>query len=587
MATLPVRDLVTERIYKFAAQHLQTIVTETHARSISLRYPRLELPYGVLTDNKERAEQNLCSLVAELEALCRPHDFARFLLVFRKIPHQLAFVILKTIDESGYLIQRSFRPIFFEGIICGTNFILKFCIHAPTLVSNNERYWLQPTNDELSAALRLFTLCIIYRHELFRLNTIIRRDIAASSVSVDKLVEVYNERLTKRWQPQWLMTNGEGIVFPTLVDQVSMDKRILQYMDRDGTEHQLTMRNFIPISCDKGVEFARYPYLNTKDFMESYGVTFETFGRIWVGLNRLLIEALPLFWSDARVIYVPSNFLRAKLEQADDYCESGLGGSEPEGIWRYCHELLARDHPTECPTLEECQAVVQVLTYREFDGDVRFIEQPFIFYPISEGLLLWDYLRHGGLLRCLARQMTQHSPNDATRLEKGRALEIAIARAAALLPGVSGIRGVVLRESGRSIWEIDVGFVYKNILFLVEAKNRQKSVRYYFDASEVSSRVSQIEFVIKRMDTMLGQNLMWVRDKWGDCKPLRGAICVVCTEEAEFIASANPTYWLSLLACPRMCMLNELIEFLSEDDAIEHVVNSSAFLAFPAEPAGA
>jgi hypothetical protein len=43
------------------------------------------------------------------------------------------------------------------------------------------------------------------------------------------------------------------------------------------------------------------------------------------------------------------------------------------------------------------------MTDRLYEG-VHFVEQPFLFYELGEGRVIWDYLRHGGILRAVARK---------------------------------------------------------------------------------------------------------------------------------------------------------------------------------------
>jgi hypothetical protein len=289
---------------------------------------------------------------------------------------------------------------------------------------------------------------------------------------------------------------------------------------------------------------------------------------------------LPVIWPDSWVTAADYDDLIRRLEYADDYCETALGSGRPESIWKTCHELLARDKPAACPTEEDCRAVIDFLTYRQFDGDVRFVEQPFVFYPLSEQLVFWDYYRHAGLLRCLARNLTRLPSTSATQNKKGETFERAIKAAVSSVQGVMGVRKWIYREGGRAVWDVDVGFVFRNVLFLVDAKNEQKNVRYYFEAVEVSDKVSRRETFLAKLDNNLQTYASSVHAQWQDCKPLRGAICLVCTEEAEFIASVEPKLWLKPYDCPRICLLTELTEFINQPEAVEGIESNPAFIHF-------
>jgi hypothetical protein len=148
------------------------------------------------------------------------------------------------------------------------------------------------------------------------------------------------------------------------------------------------------------------------------------------------------------------------------------------------------------------------------------------------------------------------------------------------IAGVTGIRQFKLRAGGQSVWDIDVGFVYDQALFLIEAKNERKDVQYYFDGTEVSDRVTKMEARLERLDGKLKENIRRVRLHWRDCEPLSGAICLLTTTEAELVASASHKWWVSRLECPRICMLTELIDFLNTDGVAARLAMHPAFVSF-------
>ena len=350
--------------------------------------------------------------------------------------------------------------------------------------------------------------------------------------------------------------------------------------DRSGREFVVSVRNYYPVPCDAHAELRRYAYLDTANFKDFAGISFSTFWQVWVGLNLLLRFGLPPLASESANAAVPPEVFAARVERTDDYTESGLGGGSPEGLGDACYDMLGHYHASR-PSREACQAVISFLTYRSFDGDVRFSEQPFLFYRVGDRLLLWDYLRHFGLLRCLARTITALPYAEAMRARKGEVLEEAVMQAVSTIPRVCGVHKWLYRTQGRAIWDVDVGFVHDGVLFVVDAKNEQKSVRYYFDGVSVAGRVEKRERFLEKIDHNVAQHQSALRDAWRGCEPLRGAIGVVCTEEAEFTASVDPRHWLDFGAdIPRTCMLPELMAFLEQDDATAKVMRHPAFTAF-------
>lgn len=577
MTPLIMRDPVNERLYAFLMVNGSLLLANARAKSI--RFRSSVIPLDPILESQDRLLQNLKRGIEEIQSLCSRHDFARFLILFRKIPHQIALDLIRAIHKSETNLLLLFEAIYPEVVLSGTNYLLKFCQHAPTIQTNNERYKFNPTDDELTDVIELFLLCVIHRYELFYMNSIIRRDIT-ESVSLDVLLDVYNKRIKKRWNPLRVGTTSNAIILPGSVHNLPLEKRQWQCKDREGTERAIILRNYIPVPCDFDAEIERFAYLDTEDFIKFTGVSFAKFRTVWQGLNQLLVHNLPLLWPDSWFVVTESDYLSAKLEQADDFCESALGGAFPNSIIDSCYELLDNSNMTAHPTKEDCQTVVDFLTYGRFDGDVRFVEQPFVFYPVSDRLLFWDYFRHGGLLRCLARNLTRLSSTSATQNKKGEVFERSIIRAVSSVDGVKGVRKWIYKEGGRGVWDIDIGFVYRNILFLIDAKNEQKNVRYYFDGAEVSDKVANREGFLTKLDNNLKTYSAQVGNEWRDCSPIRGAICIVCTTEAEFIASANPKLWLKQYECPRICLLTELIDFINQPDILESIETHPAYVSF-------
>lgn len=139
-----------------------------------------------------------------------------------------------------------------------------------------------------------------------------------------------------------------------------------------------------------------------------------------------------------------------------------------------------------------------------------------------------------------------------------------------------------IRSCGQQVWDIDLGFVVDKVLLLVEAKNYQKNVKYHAaDGGTVSGRIQSWESLCEKLDAKLQRYGEAVRRKWPN-PAVAGAICIVCTEEAEFVASADRKYWLGLPEHPRVCTIDELLEFLQIHGG-QPLVNHPCFYAFDAQ----
>jgi len=572
-------DPITMQLESFLVANASRLVAEIRDQMILPGSAQVVLPFGSTSEDPDRIQGKLDRLIEEIRLRCKRHDFARLLVLFRKVPHQLAFDLIRLAHASDDNHESLFSAIYPEAVLFGTNCILSQSAHAASFKSPNDRYRFTPTEAELEDALRLLSMCVLHRYQLFYMNTVARRDLS-EPVSLDVLLDAYNRRQRRKVSLRLTAMTSNAIIILASIHTFPADKRVWRCTDREGGEHALLMRNFMPAPCDAATLMQQYDYLDNPDFQNAFGISFKTFWRVFVGLNRVLGCRIPTLWSDSYLASVEASYLSACLEQADDYCETALGGGYPESIWQSCHQLLQREEPRSSLPQSECKAVVDFLTYRSFDGDVRFPEQPFLFYPVSDRLLFWDYIRHGALLRCLARILTRVAGSSTTQRRKGTALEDAVIAAVSAVPGVSGARPWLYREAGRDVWDIDIGFAYQGFLFLIDAKNEQKSVRYHFDAVEVSDKVVRREEFLAELDQKLSRYAANVRRAWSDCEPLRGAICLVCTVEAEFIAKADPALWLDRFECPRVCLLTELIEFLKRPDVTKIIESHRAFVPF-------
>lgn len=113
--------------------------------------------------------------------------------------------------------------------------------------------------------------------------------------------------------------------------------------------------------------------------------------------------------------------------------------------------------------------------------EVHFVEQPFLFYEVGEGRVMWDYLRHGGILRAVARKTAAAQSKSQAADTSGPGFEMYIsnrAREADLQARDIKINATI-RSCGQQVWDIDLGFVVDNVLLLVEAKGYQKNVKYH------------------------------------------------------------------------------------------------------------
>lgn len=70
------------------------------------------------------------------------------------------------------------------------------------------------------------------------------------------------------------------------------------------------------------------------------------------------------------------------------------------------------------------------------------------------------------------------------------------------------------------------------------------------------------------------------REREARKKPEKGAICVICTEEVEYVTAFDQRFWLDVdKECPRICLPVELIEFL-KSERVRNLRQHPFFTAF-------
>jgi len=116
------------------------------------------------------------------------------------------------------------------------------------------------------------------------------------------------------------------------------------------------------------------------------------------------------------------------------------------------------------------------------------------------------------------------------------------------------------------VWEIDVGFVFQGILFLVDAKHWYKQIKYFLaEGTSISSRLSDLESLLDAEDRKLKRYQRIVAKIWNE-HLVAGAICLMCTEDVEFVGSFDRKWWLQTGEYPRICLVGELIRYLQSEN---------------------
>lgn len=494
-------------------------------------------------------------LMSMVEAICRRHDRARLLLLFRMSLSQTVPPLLQRWNASD---AETVSLVFVEGMLFGTNCILTF---SPELrpMEPGQRFDFGPTDDEIRDASHLALLCFMHRFNIFTANSAARAEIT-SPVSFDMLIDSYNKRQERTRQGR-VTEERRAIVLPMAAITIQREPITAKLPDGEGGELVVWLRSFVPgpVAVDPFLE--PYRYLSQKSGFEKHlGVPFETWVKVWVTMNCVLGDGLAVFPFASKT----NDELLRMFVWMSEYGSRGMMGCPIDSLidvtWQSSGNLF--DDP---PSLEECRGVITRLTYAGTLDDIRFTEQPVMFYRFQGGLTLWDGLRSAGLLRSVARTLARN-PSDAQA--QGRALESAIARAVESQLGVKTATSIKLKDASRNVvWEVDVAFAWRGVMFVIEAKHETKNIPYFFDSLQIKKRVERFREHLANQDAKVRAHHELLRRRLPGAQETSGCIAVVCSREVEFIASAERELWLTD-SCPRICRLDELLESLPRLDAV-------------------
>jgi hypothetical protein len=367
---------------------------------------RLVLPRTTTLFTDLPTAQQITNQLHKLTAdLCSRNSFGRLLILFRKIP--LALAVSLFASKWRYVSPGDIGTLAEQAILYGTNAILKYSSRDDALHECNARYKLQPTDTELEDALRLAVYALLHRHMMFYKNTLVRQPMM-QEVSFETLLDSYNLRLQKRQAKRFVgaASGARILIVPAFVFNIPMWKRFVSVELAGGESRVIAHRNYFPATKDFDVAVSPYEYLETDTFSSLWSLQYGKWKTLWAVLNSLLRESILTLWTPKEAAQAGLTFATASAERADDYADTGLGMAIKESLVVGCVKILERDFANKTYSHEDVTTFIDGLTMMDTDSldEVHFVEQPYLFYKVGEGRVIWDYLRHGGILRAVARK---------------------------------------------------------------------------------------------------------------------------------------------------------------------------------------
>jgi hypothetical protein len=499
-----------------------------------------------LTD-KQKLDNINNYLYQWMQKICRRHPFFNLLIKTREISYDSVseFIDLKfpNVDLYSKII------IFQEAVLAATNFIL--------IYSNNELNIDDISNPEQlvrDSELLLF-IAATARYNNFMLNTDARIKHADSM----KLIESYNDRQSKNKAKISMPPDDNAILYLFSPLTLPAELRTLR-IAKNGQSSSYNYKNYLPLAVDGQSVRERFAYLDCKAFSDVVGMPFDEFFKSWLLINRLLLINIPNWHREK--IEIKSKRHEADLERLNLISRCGIEKGTMSGITEI-HKALCNAWPHIANEERFFHQFIDYVTCDKLPEDEQhkdFVEKPYLFYRVGPDRLIWDVSRHAGFMNAIARKVLIHGGKAGNK--KGANFEGMIARLLReKMPDIKSLKmNVVFFDETTKLkeLEIDIGFVYNDVFYLIEAKSYRKSIGEYKGMQDKS--VKMVGTLNKKLE-----KLERCRDRiltmWGD-NVIDEIAFVVITEEVPFIPSFDPALWLIPGEVPRILTIDEFIKFL-------------------------
>jgi hypothetical protein len=146
------RDLTSERLLQFLSTHKDSLIRDVF---VQFDLPKIYPLWDALNDNAARVNHRLDHILLVARSICAQHDFATFLFLFRRMPHEAALEVLQHIKKAPDISLDEIVPVYSESLLFGTNCILKFSRPSGAVARYIDLHRLVPSDAEIGDACRL------------------------------------------------------------------------------------------------------------------------------------------------------------------------------------------------------------------------------------------------------------------------------------------------------------------------------------------------------------------------------------------------------------------------------------------------
>lgn len=525
-----------------------------------------------LDDDPAAIQSDMAVLQAKLTSLVGPHAWVKLLMTFRRIPLNLLQERDAPVGSTSDSLSSA--PIQNYATSFGTNLIVSCALPSDELVDRRSIFSMPPTETEIEVAIAVFVWSSFHGFMQYRLNTKSREAISPGNPTGD-LIHSYNLRHANRYEDKTVLPEAlDGMILTTApARSFSSDIRNIRVHGANGAEYVINHRNYVPYPVHLDRLEPLYKHLEGETFRAKFGLSYAKWFLIYRGLNACLFASIATLWGTELKRQVTQDGQLASVERADDLGQSALGIANLDSLVDWVTRYAATRHRTPKISADDVNLFIHAHTTPNGAPLDPFVERTDCFYRLSDTVAIWDYIRSAALLPVVRRQMAPLLGAAGQSKAKGRTFEALVKNEIkSHLPHVRALSGSKKRrENGKDLFELDVGFVLDQVLFVIDAKYVVKPKRYMTgDPNKVLKRSDKSLEMLDYLDQQIARHLDWLKSEWAGVE-VTEVIGIICTAEVEYISTIDSSAWLVPLQVPRVCTISELTDFLKRPDWHERV----------------
>jgi hypothetical protein len=537
--TLKINKLLEEKHEAIIQELIPIIHTDESPIDLKERPPRSEL----IKYYRKKSD----AVLPMIKSICEKYPYDHFLITTRKISSKPSKKLSKFLP---LLTQDGCEGIYFENSInIATNCILKFSSHDFKIRIKQE--------DLILDSFRFLILC--YMRCL--LNGLCVGARVYEKKDVDQLIKNINENKTRSFEYNndlFFLKVGEiTIIYIDTASFFQPRDTMPVFHSSDNFQCNYVM-NYLPIFNSARSYREEFNWLSNLNFQQFYGISYKRFFTCFILVNMFIADRIAPYDPD-KPIAIENEFDEQRFAIIRQLRHMGLICTNRNELINYC--IQSKYAPADF-TSNDISVFIDKVTMNSIDTDKISIDNydvPFIFYRLENDNLIWDICRHNRLFHAISKKIVQDGEFGNI---KGKAYEDNVLSflKAADLEGIEDLQQnvIIYSDDGRKLMDIDIGFVFKQVLYLLEIKSYAKKDGELSGHFYKGHRLIQY---LRRYDMLLKKHQDKIYKQW-DQNKFTSVTNFLISSELETNIPFDYDLWYIMGEIPRICTIGEFFWYL-------------------------